>query len=169
MAHFWGSHRKCCVTHLKVSRGVIEKRNMNGGQKKSICSAELHWKIGESGSWCRMARPGAADHGVGHRHPGVSLGWRGFHCFPLSSMNPWCREGKWRDQEETGGRRCIRRGGCVWGRQARKHWEMSVEWLCFARGTKVSHLPPKLPPQYLFHWFKPLVFPLQLTFPFYLF
>lgn len=124
----------------RMRRGVREKSNMNGGEEKPMCSAELHGKEGEPGSWRGMARPwdwpdlaGAADPGVGHRHPGVSLGWGGISLPPPSSMSPSCRErGRSRGDRR---REMHEEGMCVWGRQARKPWEMWAECLCLARGT----------------------------------
>lgn len=113
-------------------------------------------KEGKSGPWRRMATPtgwpdpaGAADHEVGHRHPGVSaLGSLGWGDFTASPFLPWTLSaekgsGEIKRKQEEGD---ALGEGRVWGRQARKHWEMWAEWLCYARGTKVSHFLPKPPP-----------------------
>lgn len=169
MANFWGSHGKHCLTHLKDEERC-QWEEEEGKKINLLCRAAL-------------AKRGNRGPGVGQQGHGIGLtqqellimewdtdtqgsAWDGgisllppfFH----EHLGKGCGEG---DQKETGGGRCIRRGMCGWGRQARKHWEMGAEWLCCARGTKVSHFPPKLPPSTPFTALNHQWFPSNWPFP----
>lgn len=157
MANFWGSHKKCCVTHWK-------------DEERCQWEEECEWRREKPSLLCRAALEKRGNQGpdVGWQHLQDGLiqqelltmkwdtdtqgsqhwaAWDGGD-FTASPFLPWTLSaekgsGEIKGKQEEGD---ALGEGRVWGRQARKHWEMGAEWLCYARGTKVSHFLPKPPP-----------------------
>lgn len=160
--------------HLLKGLGEMSVRGWrNVVEEECECTPALEKRVNQSpdGGW--------QDHAIGliqqqlllmkwDTATQVSQHWAAWDVgdFLASLLLPWTLSAEKmcaKIKEGTEGGECIRRRICVWGRQARRHWAMWAEWLCYARCTKFHVVCPRFPPVTLStglnHWCFPFNWP----------